>query len=214
MGFYEKVEHDGYAFVFTVDGLIVPYETTRQFHNQYFESLSIVADIYNHSYRMIIEINGGGLSFSTLDQARAHIRRIDDIGYLDGDTSVVLALSKMYSVILPASLYNFATAIHELMYPITPPIPSGDRSGYVYLVQSVTGYYKIGRAKDPRKRTKTFGVKLPFEIELAHIIACADYLQAESYLHEKFADKRANGEWFLLSEGDVVYIKSLERLDL
>ncbi len=34
--------------------------------------------------------------------------------------------------------------------------------GYVYLLQSPTGYWKIGRTSDPNDRMKTFSVKLPF----------------------------------------------------
>ncbi len=83
------------------------------------------------------------------------------------------------------------------------------RPGYVYLIRSVTGHYKIGRTRDPKKRMATFGVKLPFEVEFECLIKCEDMAQAEQELHAKFDHKRVNGEWFALSDEDVAYIKSL-----
>lgn len=81
--------------------------------------------------------------------------------------------------------------------------------GYVYLIQSSTGFYKIGRAKKLKERISTLGVKLPFEIEVAHSIECDDYEGMESYLHAEFASKRVNGEWFSLTADEVAWIKSI-----
>lgn len=81
--------------------------------------------------------------------------------------------------------------------------------GYVYLIQSPTGAYKIGRTVNPSNRLKTFTVKLPFEIELLATIQTPDMYQLESELHNRFVDKRVNGEWYALSPADVEYIKSL-----
>jgi hypothetical protein len=83
------------------------------------------------------------------------------------------------------------------------------RVGYVYLIHSVTGHYKIGRTSDPQNRMKTFTVKLPFEVEYVCIIACEDMHQLEWDLHQKYHDKRVNGEWFQLDPDDVEYIKGL-----
>ena len=60
---------------------------------------------------------------------------------------------------------------------------------------------------------RTFGVKLPFEVELLHVIECQDYNTAELALHLKFASKRVNGsEFFTLNDEDVKWIKSIERM--
>ncbi len=83
-------------------------------------------------------------------------------------------------------------------------------AGHVYLLRSSTGYYKIGRTKYPHDRLATFSVKLPFEVEYEHVILCSDMYKLERDLHNKFADKRVNGEWFELNADDVAYIKSLE----
>jgi hypothetical protein len=91
----------------------------------------------------------------------------------------------------------------------TYPALSGN-AGYVYLIQSVTGFYKIGKTKDVENRAKMFSVKLPFEIELDHVIRCSNRHVAERVLHDRFADKRINGEWFALAPQDVAWIKSIE----
>lgn len=84
--------------------------------------------------------------------------------------------------------------------------------GYVYLVQSVSGHYKIGRTRNVDNRLRTFNVKLPFEIELTHVINSYDMVDAERILHARYAHRRVNGEWFALSPDDVTAIKSIERL--
>lgn len=91
--------------------------------------------------------------------------------------------------------------------------PDNSTAGYVYLIQSATGTYKIGRAKNVADRARTFGVKLPFEVELLHTIECANYREAEKELHNRFAVKRVNGsEFFALTDEDVQYIRSIERM--
>ena len=82
-------------------------------------------------------------------------------------------------------------------------------SGYVYLLQSPSGNYKIGRTSNPDDRLKTFSVKLPFEVEYVCVIQTDDMYALESNLHQRFWDKRVNGEWFTLSPEDVAHIKGL-----
>lgn len=83
--------------------------------------------------------------------------------------------------------------------------------GYVYLLQSPTKAYKIGRTSNPKSRAKTFGVQLPFEVEFICLIQADDMRQLETELHQRFSDKRINGEWFALSPDDVDYMKGLAR---
>lgn len=83
------------------------------------------------------------------------------------------------------------------------------RPGFVYLIRSASGYYKIGRTKNPDDRIATFSVKLPFEVEYEHLIETTDMYQLEKDLHARFADRRVNGEWFDLTDDDVAYVKSL-----
>lgn len=88
-----------------------------------------------------------------------------------------------------------------------------DRSGYVYLLKSPTGYWKIGRTKNPDDRRRTFNVKLPFEVEFEALIACEDMYVTEGDLHAFFRNFRVNGEWFKLSDKVVEQIKQLKTDD-
>lgn len=83
------------------------------------------------------------------------------------------------------------------------------KPGYVYLLRSENGYYKIGRTQDPQNRVKTFGIQLPFEVEYECLIKTDAMVKLEKQLHDHFAHKRIKGEWFNLSPDDVEYIKGL-----
>lgn len=83
------------------------------------------------------------------------------------------------------------------------------RAGYVYLLQSPTGAYKIGRSRNPQDRLRTFQIKLPFEVEYVCVIRCADMVALEAELHRAFEHKRLNGEWFALTGNDIEFIKGL-----
>lgn len=88
----------------------------------------------------------------------------------------------------------------------------GQRStaGYVYLLKETNGiHYKIGRTNNPENRVKEFGVKLPFKVEYTHLIQTDDMYALEAELHIRYASKRVDGEWFLLSEDDVLEIVSM-----
>lgn len=87
------------------------------------------------------------------------------------------------------------------------PVRKMDRAGYVYVLKSPTGTFKIGRSKDPNDRIKTFNVKLPFEVEFEHLIKTDDMYQLESQLHKRFAAQRVGGEFFSLTQSDIDMIK-------
>lgn len=93
--------------------------------------------------------------------------------------------------------------------PIWTPAPPNTK-GYVYLLKSPTGHYKIGKATYPEKRLKEIEILMPFEIERIHLIDCEDYNIAERELQLEFREKRTNGEWFLLDDEDVAFIMSLK----
>lgn len=87
--------------------------------------------------------------------------------------------------------------------------PRVDPNGYIYLLESHQGIYKIGRTRVPNNRRKTFGVLLPFEVEYAALIKTSDMFRLEGDLHRHYAHKRRGGEWFALDADDVAFIKSL-----
>lgn len=91
-----------------------------------------------------------------------------------------------------------------------PQVRNVSRAGYVYLTQSPSGYYKIGRTANPNDRMRTFSLKLPIEIEYIHLIETPNMFKLESELHRMFTHKRVGDtEFFRLDEKDIAYIKSL-----
>jgi hypothetical protein len=76
--------------------------------------------------------------------------------------------------------------------------------GYIYLVQGVdTPWYKIGITKRPNKRFDVMGVLSPFDCKVLGCYAVDDMMSVERWWHSYFADKRTNGEWFLLDDDDI-----------
>lgn len=81
-------------------------------------------------------------------------------------------------------------------------------SGWVYILEGEESY-KIGRSKDPWKRQNQIGIKLPFEVELIYTTYSLHHKELEKSLHERFNDKRLNGEWFDLEDEDIEFIKTV-----
>lgn len=109
--------------------------------------------------------------------------------------------------------WAFKTTGYDHLIEILPAlnVPSGASkidvdSGYVYLLRS-GDYYKIGRSSELEKRVKSINVALPDKATLEHAISTDDPPGIEAYWHRRFADLRANGEWFKLAKADVLAFK-------
>lgn len=81
------------------------------------------------------------------------------------------------------------------------PVP-----GFVYLVRSGK-FHKIGRSNDHGRRAYEIGLQLPEKLEVVHTIETDDAVGIERYWHDRFRDRRRNGEWFMLSRTDVAAFK-------
>jgi Meiotically up-regulated gene 113/Homing endonuclease associated repeat len=87
-----------------------------------------------------------------------------------------------------------------------PELPEHQSYGHVYLLRAGE-YYKIGQSSDLEKRVKAINVALPDKATLEHAISTDDSPGIEAYWHRRFADRRANGEWFKLSKADILAFK-------
>lgn len=91
------------------------------------------------------------------------------------------------------------------------PTSDSRNPGFIYIIRSIYGY-KIGRTKHYSARMKLFSVKLPFEFDVVQVLKVSDMWAAETVLHMFFTlqEKHINGEWFSLSEADLVILQFLD----
>lgn len=92
--------------------------------------------------------------------------------------------------------------------PAKQPKTEPKHPGYVYLLSSSDGSFKIGRTKNPDRRINDFRSHR-LVVEYICLIETQNMIRLEADLHIKFKDKRIQGEWFDLDENDIEYIKGL-----
>ena len=69
-------------------------------------------------------------------------------------------------------------------------------SGYLYLLRSDNGYYKIGRTINMQRRMAGYARQYPIEIKLMCFYRCADYIAEETALLREYHEYRlGQSEW-------------------
>ena len=118
--------------------------------------------------------------------------------HFGGVAGLTAALRELAKTKDYADLTEFLPAV-----TITPS-KAGQRipDGWVYLLKS-GAHYKIGRSEQIEARVKRINIALPEATTLVHAIQTDDPPGIEAYWHRRFADHRANGEWFKLSGDDL-----------
>jgi hypothetical protein len=75
-------------------------------------------------------------------------------------------------------------------------------AGQVYMMKAGS-HYKIGRSNAVGRRAYELAIQLPERLELVHVLDTDDAVGIERYWHQRFASRRANGEWFALTRADI-----------
>jgi hypothetical protein len=123
---------------------------------------------------------------------------------------LLLALLIFRAGLLPRLFRHLRRWLHRRRLP--QPLSAAGRAGYVYVIRGRDdGLFKIGLTVDPAKRLQTFQTARP-DLQFEHLIRCRDRYNAERRLHEQFARKRRQGEWFQLDNRDLETLKRIKAL--
>lgn len=156
------------------------------------------------------------LTYAQMDSGIKTLVVMDNMGFVVTRQQLleILAGTKPFYDVVPdeeIERYNKMKLEKRLPeFPRTVPQPqtsvASKIAGYVYILNAGP-YYKIGASQDVTRRIKQLSTVPPFDLELIHTIQTDDMYGLEETLHEQFAGKRKNGEWFELTDQDVEIIK-------
>lgn len=105
---------------------------------------------------------------------------------------------------------NVKTAIREVSYQGS----NGNKKiGFAYLMKhGKRNEYKIGKTFNPIRREGEIRLELPEKIDPIHYIKTDDPSGIEAYWHNRFSQKRKEGEWFQLNKEDINAFKKWKKL--
>lgn len=115
-------------------------------------------------------------------------------------------------------------------YPIIntykTPDPTKFKKGQIYVIgfnfkpldtyfpdlRFLKKYFKVGKTTNLKARKQNLQTGAPFPTQIVHLIDCIDINSAEFWLHNELAAYRTCGEWFEISDEDMVLIKTVQKL--
>lgn len=121
-----------------------------------------------------------------------------------GDFDAITERLRLFALEHPefADISGMLPAPREAGSEMTDEQSSDAAFGFVYLLKSGR-HYKVGRSNSTGRRERELAIQLPEKASIIHEIKTDDPVGIERYWHGRFAEKRLNGEWFALSQGDV-----------
>ena len=81
----------------------------------------------------------------------------------------------------------------------------------VYILKTGKNLYKIGKTQDLAKRLASYHTHLPVVFRVVRQYAAANIDELEQGLHIVFQHKRVKGEWFELTDDDLVICDNIAR---
>ena len=105
-----------------------------------------------------------------------------------------------------AAMCEEVTATETVSNSNNDEFPSDQAFGVVYLMKSGR-HYKIGRSNSAGRREYELAIQLPEKLTTIHQIQTDDPVGIEAYWHNRFKEKRKNGEWFDLDAADIKAFK-------
>lgn len=111
--------------------------------------------------------------------------------------------------IIKPDMEKTKTSVKQKEPVIKKAIINPGKVGYIYLMKSENGLYKIGRAVNIESRLKDLNREIPVMVEIIHYYHTDDYASEEIRLHKLYADQRIKYEWFTLNDAQVQEIKSI-----
>jgi len=140
---------------------------------------------------------GNGKAIYTKDPRTGRLRLTDE----GGEAITMLGeCMGVYEVLAPTfSDDEKAHARRIKQKPQMTPHSAG-----VYILKSLGGLYKIGCSKDLAKRMSALWSVIPEEFEIFAFAPTREFRPSERYLHSEYQSKRVRGEWFALTEDDII----------
>lgn len=88
-----------------------------------------------------------------------------------------------------------------------------DTGKNVYLIEHEHGFIKIGVSQNPKQRVRDLQTSCPYDLSVLAVIETDVPFTVESHLHEKYENRKQQGEWFDLSTREKIHLLNLADLD-